>query len=127
MDNKERQKKIGTYLLIGLFAVVLGGNIYGIFHDFSEEYERTHKYGAPQWVYDEKTDKIRPYKEGDPYPELIFTDEDGRGYTGDELGHSMQSQNYTISGNKIVPLTPLDAEGMKIQQEQGCNPCHEKK
>jgi hypothetical protein len=99
------RRKIGTYGLIAIFLFVLGGNMYGIYHDFSPEYEASVPIQYEMIVYDQNGN------------ETILKD----------TGHGMVSHNYRISGNKVIPLTPLDAEGMKIQQEQGCTPCHDAK
>lgn len=129
MDKQEQHKLAGKLFIIIPIAVVVIGLAYGLWHDFTPEYEATHKYGPPQWVYDEATDTVRPYKEGDDYPELIFTDEYGRGYSEGEwkmLEHGNKSQNFVIQGNKVIALTPLNEEQLKIQKEQGCTPCHPK-
>ena len=39
--------------------------------------------------------------------------------TGDNRGH-----HFLVAGSRIVPLTQLDADGLKIQSEQGCISCH---
>lgn len=42
---------------------------------------------------------------------------------------TIKSQNYYIDPNqgfKVVPLTPLNEEQMKVQKEQGCKACHKK-
>ena len=128
MRTKEQQAKIGKYGLIGVFVFVAIGLGYGLWHDFTPEYEATHKYGPPQWVYVEETDSFRKYQEGDEYPTEIYTDENGNGHTLEEWNLESgggKSTNYIIQGNKVVALTKLTPEQMKIQEEQGCTACHE--
>lgn len=119
---------IPKFVGIGLILFLLSGLGYGLWHDFTPEYEATHKYGPPQYVYNEKTDTIHPYKAGDPYPTEIFTDENGNGHTTAEWANEFRgrSKNYIIKGNKIVALTKLNEKDMKIQEEKGCTPCHPK-
>jgi hypothetical protein len=127
-DNSERQAKIGKYGFIGIILFVAIGIGYGLYHDFTPEYEATHKYGPPQWVYVEETDSFKKWS-GEPYPTEIYTDENGSGHTLEEWdmkNGKVGSTNYVIRGAKVVALTKLNPEQMKIQDEKGCTPCHPK-
>ena len=124
-----KRENIGIYGLIGIILVVACGIGYGLYHDFTPEYEATHKYGPPQWVYEESTDSIRRYQVGDDYPTEIYTDANGSGHTLEEwklASGGGKSTNYIISGTTVIALTKLNPEQMKIQEEDGCTPCHPK-
>jgi len=42
-----------------------------------------------------------------------------------DTGHG-RGHNYVVSaGGKIIPLTILNEEQMKVQEEDGCTACHE--
>ena len=128
MDKEQKHKLAGKLFIIIPILVCVIGIGYGLYHDFTPEYEATHKYGPPQYVYDEENDKIIPWQEGMEYPTLIFEDEEGNVWTNldEPVKHGRKSTNFEIQGNMVVPLTPLDEEGLKIQEEQGCVACHPK-
>lgn len=91
-------RDIGFIGLALVFGFCFGGVLYGLWHDFTPEYEATHQYGDPQYVYEEQN----------------------------EFRHAKESRNFVIQGNKVVALTALDQEGLRIQDEQGCQACHPK-
>lgn len=37
-----------------------------------------------------------------------------------------KSTNYIFAGGKLITMTPLTEEQLKIQEEKGCVACHEK-
>lgn len=101
----ERNDNIGKYGLIGVFVFVALGLAYGLWHDFTPEYEASVPIQYEMVVYDSKGN------------EMILGD----------TGHG-RGQNYVVRADgKIVPLTKLNDEQMKIQEEDGCVACHEKK
>lgn len=125
--TREEQQRIGIIGLATVFGFCLGGVLWGLWHDFTPEYEATHQYGPPQWVYDAESDTVRPYQEGDDYPRLVFINpETGEGMLEEEIRHLNKSRNFIIQGNMVVALTALDEEGLKVQKEQGCIACHPK-
>lgn len=99
----DRQKHIGTWLIIILVCFVLAGNMYGLYHDFTEEYEASVPIQYDIIVYDNNGN------------EMIVNQ-----------GHEEKSRNYVIQNGKVITLTELDKEQLKIQEEQGCTPCHPK-
>jgi hypothetical protein len=107
-DNSERQKAIGKYGLVGIFLFVSLGLGYGLYHDFTEEYEAN-----TPIVYDIDPDNIH----NNGVPHII----DGKVVYG--------QHGTTIKvgpSGMVLATTVLTEEQMKIQDEQGCVPCHPK-
>ena len=98
--------KIPKYFGITFIVILLCGLGYGLWHDFTPEYEAAHPIQYDMVVYDEQGN------------ETIIRD----------LEHTNRSQNYRIlPGGVIMPLTQLDADGLKVQEEDGCIACHERR
>lgn len=98
-----RQDNIGTWGFVCIMLTLFGGITYGIWHDFSPEYEAS----VPIQY------------------EMIVMDANGNEIVVGEA-HSNRNKNFVIQGNKVISLTPLNEEELKIQEEKGCIPCHPK-
>ena len=105
----DRQGKIGTWSVVLLVVMVLAGNMYGLYHDFTEEYEAN----API-VYDIDHENIH----NNGIPQII----DGKVV----YGQHGKNRNFKVSGGMIIATTTLNTADLKIQDEQGCAPCHPK-
>lgn len=96
--------KTGGIIILAVVIFVGMGIGYGLWHDFTPEYE-----ASVPIQYD-----------------MIVYDANGNLTTVGDLKHGRGNQNYIIQGDKVVALTPLNEEQMKIQEEQGCVACHPK-
>jgi len=102
----EAKKRVLRYIGYGALVVLFGSYGYGLYHDFTPAYEASHPIQYDMVVYDSVGNEI----------------------TVKDLNHTTRSQNYRIlPGGVIMPLTPLDEEGLKIQEEDGCTACHDRK
>jgi len=81
-------------IILLLISLFVGAEQLG-FYDWFE----TTKYG---WILTDNTN---------PYNEFVTNETQTKG-------------KILIVGNKVVPTTELDEEGLKIQEEQGCTACH---
>lgn len=105
----DRQGKIGTWGLIVFITLILAGNMYGLYHDFTEEYE-----ASVPIVYEIDHENIH----NNGIPAII----DGKIV----YGQHGKDRNFKIEGGMVIATTTLNSADMKIQDEQGCIPCHPK-